>query len=324
MSSPAPNDYLAIVVIGRNEGLRLADSLKSALANNKQVVYVDSGSTDGSLEFAGNLGAHAIALDKSKPFTAARGRKVGFEFLVSNWPEAEYVQFIDGDCILQPGWVEKALVLLNQNPDWAVVCGRRREEFPQASIYNQLLDFEWATPIGISKYSGGDSLMRVSALKASGGWREDIPCGEEPELCVRLRSAGWKIYRADTEMTLHDGKMLHFSQWWRRSTRAGYAYALGAYLHGAPPERHWVKEKRRALFWGGALPLALIALAFITNGLGLLGFSVYLFQWARLSSAARKQGSPIPIAQGFFWVLGKFAEFIGVLQFQRIKRAFRK
>ena len=38
--------------------------------------------------------------------------------------------------------------------------------------------------------------MRVEAFEAVGGYRAQLIAGEEPELCVRLREIGWKIWRS--------------------------------------------------------------------------------------------------------------------------------
>ena len=101
-------------------------------------------------------------------------------------------------------------------------------------------------------------MMRTAALEAVGGFRDDLIAGEEPELCVRLRAKGWRIWRLDTEMALHDAAMTRFQQWWRRTMRTGYAFAQGAYLHGARPERHWIWESRRAWLWGSVAAAGLL------------------------------------------------------------------
>lgn len=248
------------VAIGRNEGDRLVACLASsraALGEGARIVYVDSGSTDGSLAAAARAGAETVALDPAKPFTAARGRNAGIARLREG-TVPDLVQLIDGDCTLEPGWIETARAFLQANPEAAVACGRRRERHPEASVYNRLCDREWDTPVGKARACGGDALMRMDALAAVGGFREDLIAGEEPELCVRLRAAGWEIWRLDAEMTRHDAAMTRFSQWWRRTRRGGHAFAEGAALHGAPPERHCVAETRRALLWGVGVPAAAV------------------------------------------------------------------
>ena len=198
----APDPRIAAVAIGRNEGERLRRCLASMQGRVGRIVYVDSGSTDGSLDAAAAAGAQVVSLDLALPFTAARARNEGFALLGHEAPA--YVQFVDGDCELQPGWLETASAFLDNHPDVAAVCGRRRERHPGQSLYNRLIDCEWDTPVGETRACGGDVLMRRDAFRAVGGFDPALIAGEEPELCVRLRAAGWRIWRLDAEMTLHD------------------------------------------------------------------------------------------------------------------------
>lgn len=295
------------VVIGRNEGARLVACLAALQNRVRRLVYVDSGSTDGSLEAARAAGAEVIRLDLSRPFTAARARNAGLDHLRGDG--ADYVQLIDGDCAVDPGWLAHAADFLDRHPHAAVACGRRRERHPEASVYNRLCDWEWNTPPGPATACGGDALMRRAALEEVGGFDPALIAGEEPELCLRLRRAGWEIWRLDAEMTLHDAHMLRFGQWWQRARRAGHAYAEGAALHGAPPDRHWVAETRRALIWGAGLPVALLLMLAVTPW-ALLGWLVYPAQAARLAA----RGMPAEVAA--FTVLGKFPEALGVLTYR--------
>ena len=89
---------IGIVIIGRNEGERLIRCIQSLHEYIANTVYVDSASTDHSVEAANNLGAHTLALDMLKPFTAARARNAGFAQLLKIFPDTEFVQFVDGDC----------------------------------------------------------------------------------------------------------------------------------------------------------------------------------------------------------------------------------
>ncbi len=306
---------IGVVVIGRNEGQRLICCLKSLSGKGPVVVYVDSGSTDGSMNGAAKLDVIALALDMGITFTAARARNAGFEYLMKISPDLEYVQFVDGDCEVMPEWIEKGVDFLETHQDVAVVGGRCRERYPEKSFYNLMCDLEWNTPIGEAKASGGNALIRVKAFQEAGGFHNQLIAGEEPELCVRLRSAGWKVWRMDAEMVLHDAAMTKFSQWWKRSVRGGYAFAEGAYLHGAPPERHWVKETRRSLLWGLIIPVAAILTGIFCWQCGLIIALIYPLQIFRLSMKNKKELKPRPWLLAGFSVLGKFAELNGQFRF---------
>jgi GT2 family glycosyltransferase len=309
------DSQFGIVAIGRNEGDRLKRCLQS-LPNAAPVVYVDSGSTDGSDIWARDFGAELVRLDRSSPFTAARARNDGFRRLIEIAPHTSFVQFIDSDCELASNWPTAAVDFLQRHEQVAAVFGRRRERYPDRSIYNQLCDWEWDGPPGDALACGGDVMLRASALEAVGGYRDSLIAGEDPELCVRLRAAGWRIFRIRAEMTLHDAAMTRFRQWWQRTRRSGYAFAEGAHLHGAPPERHWVWESRRALIWGLWLPLFCLAAGIILMPWGFASFAVYPAQVIR--QAARENGSfRERITKGVFQVLSRFPEALGQLEFLR-------
>ena len=308
---------IGLVVIARNEGERLRKCLLSVIEQVKHIVYVDSGSTDGSVELARSLKVHVIELDLSVSFTAARARNTGFACLLALNPHIEYVQFIDGDCELVSGWLEFAQNELNAKSDLAIVCGRRREQYPDKSIYNRLCDMEWDTPIGEAKACGGDAMMRVKAFQQVGGFNPTLIAGEEPELCVRLRQMGWQILRLNAEMTLHDAQIMHFKQWWRRAIRAGYAYAEGAWLHGTKPERHWVKESQSILLWGLFIPILVLSMEWFTHGLSLLLLIGYPLLGIRIfvKACSRQIPSENAALYALYCVTGKFPQVLGLLDF---------
>jgi glycosyltransferase involved in cell wall biosynthesis len=303
-----------VVIIGRNEGNRLLRCFQSLSTQVSQLVYVDSGSTDNSVEMARGMGADVVALDMTAPFTAARARNTGFMRMRELDPQAQYVMFVDGDCEVSSDWLKNAVNFLETHLDVAAVCGRRRERFPERSIYNLLCDIEWDTPVGETKACGGDVLMRAEAFESVNGFRPDMIAGEEPELCVRLRSVGWKIWRLDQDMTLHDAAMTRVGQWWKRTVRAGYAFAEGAHLHGSPPERHFVRESRRALIWGLAIPVVAISLTVWLGVWGLAVLLVYLLQILRLALLGNRSMKE-NWWRALFLVIGKFPEAIGQLNY---------
>ena len=307
-------NIIGVVIIGRNEGERLRTCLSSVVNRDCQIVYVDSGSTDTSVRVAKKMGAIVVDLDMSQAFTAARARNAGFSRLLEIDPDVHFVQFVDGDCEVVDDWLLKASEFLQKNSNVAVVCGRRRERFPEHSIYNRLCDFEWDTPAGETKACGGDALMRIDAYQQMGGFRDDLIAGEEPELCVRLRQQGWKVCRLNHEMTLHDAAMTKFIQWWNRSIRTGYAFAEGAYLHGESPEYHWVTESRRSWIWGLTIPLVIFLGTTFFSLWALALFVIYPLQVIRLY----RQGTEsfmINFQRAYFLVLGKFPEMIGQTKF---------
>jgi GT2 family glycosyltransferase len=309
--------HVGVVAIGRNEGPRLHACLRSALRDTPWVVYVDSGSTDGSVEAARALNAAVIELDSSVPFTAARARNAGVARLKSLNSPIMYVQVVDGDCELIEGWIDTALHAIVDEPRVAIVCGRRRERYPAATIYNRLCNMEWNTPIGEAKACGGDALIRLAAFDEVGGYDASVIAGEEPEMCVRMRLAQWKILRIDQDMTLHDARINTFKQWWRRTVRSGHAYAEGFGLHGRAPMQHCRRQIKSTVAWALMLPLIALALAWVTWGASLLLLLGYVVLWWRVRRHRIERGNSREDAALYarYCVLGKFAELAGIAQY---------
>jgi Glycosyl transferase family 2 len=254
-----------------------------------------------------------VELDMCVPFTMARGRNTGFQYLVENFPQLTYVQFIDGDCELLPKWIDEALAALESNTTLAIVCGRRRERFPEASPYNRLADMEWNTPVGETRACGGDMLARAEAIKVVGGYNPKMICGEEPEMCIRLRKKGWRIERIDADMTLHDAAMTRFGQWWKRSIRGGWAVAEGKAMYGQPPESYMVKEDKSGWLWGAIVPALTLGLTWPTHGLSLLLLLGYPVLGWKIYKYRHGQGDDTSNARlyAFFCTVSKLPQVLG-------------
>ncbi len=314
-------EQIGVVVIGRNEGDRLTRCLSSTLGSGP-VVYVDSGSTDGSVENARSAGAVVLQLDRSVAFTAARARNAGFRRLLEGAPAVRFVQFVDGDCEIDAGWPAQGRATLENDPSIAIVCGGLRERSPEASIYNRLGDMEWRKPLGDVEHCGGVFMIRAEVFERVGGFDATIAAGEEPELCCRVRQAGFRVVRLDRPMATHDLNMTRFSQWWRRSFRGGYG-ALRLTLFGPVISRHVFRSQvRSAICWGIGLPITVMAGVCAASATGGWPWSLTLLaiwpvllaaQSLRLAWKASRRGCPASaaLAHGVLTVLWKYAAVAG-------------
>jgi glycosyltransferase involved in cell wall biosynthesis len=255
---------ISVVVIGRNEGERLARCLESIrqmrAVDGIEIIYVDSASKDGSPELAARYGAHAIVLKSERP-TAALGRNAGWRLA-----KAEFVLFLDGDTILHPDFARAALESMMQDPSIVAVWGHRREIHPEVSIYNRTLDLDWVYAPGFTEFCGGDVLMRRHALEEVGGYDSELIAGEEPEMCRRMRARGYRILHIDHPMTGHDLYMTRWSQYWKRATRAGHAFAEVSRRYRDSDDPSWNADRKRNLirgvFWLASLAVAVAASVF--------------------------------------------------------------
>jgi len=304
---------VAAVAIGRNEGARLRDCLTSLQAQLERVVYVDSGSSDGSPALARSLGVEVVELDPAQPFSAARGRNAGVEALrAQGLPDL--VQFIDGDCTLVPGWIAAGVAALEADPGLALVTGWRCEERPAANAFHAMAEIEWHRPAGPIEACGGDMLVRTAAFDAAGGFDPLIVASEDEDFVLRLRAAGHGALRLPQAMTRHDIAMTRLGQWWRRHLRSGQGFAEVGGLHPG----HFAAERRRALLWGGLLPVA--ALAALALGLGWVVAAVlalygasFLHLWHWLRGTGLKPW--LAARTALLFVIVKLPQCLGILRF---------
>jgi cellulose synthase/poly-beta-1,6-N-acetylglucosamine synthase-like glycosyltransferase len=212
-----------------------------------------------------------------------------------------------------------AVQFLIEKPEFAIVWGLRRERYPEKSIYNLLCDIEWQDyPLGETVACGGDAVARIDAIRAVKGYRPDLICGEEPEMCFRLRQAGWRIFHLASPMTLHDAAIYRFSQWWMRMVRTGYGFAQAAALYGAP-----MLETRRSWFWALGIPLAGLMLAPFVGWWSAIVLCIYPIQIIRLSIRGKRPSARENWLRAGALVLGKFPEVLGQFKyfFDRLRRS---
>jgi GT2 family glycosyltransferase len=305
------------VVIGRNEAAHLPRGLASLRGECARVVYVDSGSSDDSVACARSAGARAVELDSAKPFTAARARNEGFAQVVLAWPEVGAVQFLDGDCELAAGWVASAVARLEAEPDVAAVCGMLTERSPKASLWNRLSALEWDAPAGETHSFGGIFMIRRSMLEQVGGFAADMIAGEDPELATRLRVANLRILRLGAPMAIHEAGLATASQWWRRMVRTGHSYAELAERHPDALGGYWSRRLHSIQFWGLALPLLALAIAFL-HPLGLLSLPL---GWGVLAQRVYRRNPRTNAGDAVLYAIScavaKLPHAIGFLHFKR-------
>lgn len=281
------------------------------------VVYADSDSTDGSVERVGREfpNVHVVQVDPSRKMTPARGRNLGMDKLLEVLPDVEFVQLVDGDCDLTPGWLEYGMQYFADHPDVGIISGRLRERDRERNPYHRLADMEWAQPEGETYALGGIMMIRRQVWLDAGGQNADIPAAEEHEFCRRAHEAGWKAMRLAQEMANHDIDMAQFSQWWTRMERMGHSCAQGLWMHrDAPHFRSLVS----VTLWGGVVPAVAMVGALPTLGASLpIAGLGYRRLWRRIAEDRRGRGDSDDDAKLYASAMlaAKLAGTVGVARF---------
>lgn len=214
--------FVSCVIIGRNEERMLAKCIKSIIDSDypqvrREIIYVDSNSIDQSVQIASNFPVTIIRLTTEQQ-SPGLARNEGFKAA-----RGELVHFVDGDMILEPRWLRRAVKESNRE-EVACVAGRIRELNRTNSLFNKLLDFHLCLerPGEVRAPSGG-GLFRSAVLNKVGCYDPELVAGEELELGLRILAAGYKIILTDTIRAYHDAELRNLFDYWRRVVREGYA-----------------------------------------------------------------------------------------------------
>ena len=319
---------IGVVAIGRNEGERLRRCLASVVGRGMpgrlRRFGFDRRQRRRSPE---SMGAEVVELDMSHRRSPPPGRATrAFERLACSLRRREYVQFVDGDCEVVDGWIEPRRSGARRPP-------RRRSRLrPAARAISPTLrsTTAWPTwsgtrPIGEAKSCGGDAMMRVEAFQQVGGFDPTVVAGEEPELCRRLRAAGWKILRIDAEMTRHDAAMTRFAQWWNRQVRSGYGAIDVATRFADEADPLFARQVRSAQRWTIGFTALLVLVCAVGLCLGgrhrawagavgvALVLAIWMFQVLRVAvhGFRRSPNLKTAVAFGVLTMMGKWGFMVG-------------
>lgn len=285
MPAPAPDARWAAVIVNFNAGDELARCVASiehdTSAGTAEIVVVDNGSTDGSLDTITSTSAQIVHSPGNIGY--ARGANLGIAVTRS-----AYVAVINPDVELDRGAPASMCSALDADPRVGVVAPRIRNidgtDYPSArevpgaftSLAHLVLAPVWPSNPWSRRYrqehlqpgvardvdwlSGAAMWFRRDALDDVGGWDERyFMFLEDVDLCVRLRAAGWRVRYEPSGGVVHVGGVSRRSRPYRSIVdhhRSAYRYAA----------IHW-KGVRRLL-----LPVAAVALTVRGAAICGLGF----------------------------------------------------
>lgn len=188
---------LSVVVIARNEARHIARAIESVLQAvenypQTEILLVDSASTDDTVAIASQYPINIVRLHSSWFLSASAGRYVGM-----HRTSGDLILYLDGDMELITDWLDRAARFMMEHPELAGVTGLRcdmqadDEQINGEDIQNPVLGGQ---PVQVKSF-GGCALYRRAALEQVGGFNPFLISNEEPELCMRLRYAGYKLMR---------------------------------------------------------------------------------------------------------------------------------
>ncbi|UCD05132.1 MAG: glycosyltransferase [candidate division WOR-3 bacterium] len=260
--------YVSVVIIGKDEEKNLANCIRSVRdieypAERVEIIYVDNGSHDRSVAIARQQNINTVEERGQYPSPGlARNRGIR---------EAKYdiIHFIDGDMTMDSGYLGKAVRFLDVDKIGCVI-GDVQELGSESSFLSRVLNYPWASrKTGFVEAPGGGGTFRKSVLEAVEGYNPYVLKGQETEIGYRIREEGYRIYKIDHLMAMHDYGINRLDDLVKRSYRMGSSYGM---IMTMPQVGSYADLTRRArsLFVQGMLLTVVIAMLIITGRLFLL------------------------------------------------------
>ena len=185
---------VTFVIIGRNESQHLPRTFRSVLKVTNNIIFVDSNSSDNSVQIAKDFNIKTILRVTSSYGTAALSRSVGATHV-----STKYIHFLDGDETIEKDWVDKALLKIKSDKNIAGVHGYKKVFKKNDKDYTILSDkADWEPD-----YLQGAFLIDRKIYEMSGGMETRIFGEEERDLYLRVKSLGYEIWYIHELMASH-------------------------------------------------------------------------------------------------------------------------
>lgn len=226
---------VSIIMKTLNEERRIAAAIESALkalaaVGGGEVIVADSGSSDRTVEIASAYPVKVAQIEAPARPSCGLGPQLGFQY-----SEQPFVCLMDGDMLLDEGFLPEALAYLSAHPQAAGVTGHVVEMNVENLEFTRRV--RRASPenrIGAIDRMNGGGLYRRAAIEQAGYFSDRNLHGyEEFDLGLRLRSMGWTLHRLDRPFVQHFGHTLNAYALLVRRWKSKYLRGVGELLRAA-------------------------------------------------------------------------------------------
>lgn len=176
---------ISIIIANYNYGHYLVETIESALAQTYtplEIIYIDDGSTDNSLEIAQRYPITVLAQQNQGVSTARNN--------AAEYAQGEYILFLDSDDLLFPEAVEALKTRLDAEGSRAGFAYGQLQYFGEKNGIFTSRAFD-PKALGHENYIQTSALIRLEAFRAIGGFDRGFDLREDWELFIRLVHTGW-------------------------------------------------------------------------------------------------------------------------------------
>lgn len=290
---------VSVIIKTLNEAKRIARTIEFALAGlpvgpsgrQGEVIIADSGSSDATIEIASRYPVRIVQIESPAKPSCGIGPQLGYQYA-----RHDLVCLLDGDMDLDPDFLPEAIAYLDKHPQAGGVTGHVEEMMLGNLEYTRRVQRNAPeNRIGSIDRMNGGGLYRRAAIDSSGYMTDRNLHGyEEFDLGVRLRHAGWQLYRLDRRFVRHYGHAVNSYKLLVRRWKTKYLFGIGELLRasvGKPYFGQLIKELPELKLWAVVscwilfsiglllfIPDKLVALATV---MGIFAALVALMSWRK-------------------------------------------
>jgi len=266
---------ISIIIPAFNEEKFIGQCLQSILLLNKstfdyEVIVVDNGSSDNTVEIAKESGANVLI--KSEGNVSAV-RNYG-----AKSAKGEFLAFVDSDCIVSQDWLANAVDSLAKNNVDAV--GAFPESPPNSGWIAKVLQENAKNKVGenIKYLPACNVIVKSDVFWSVGGFNEELETNEDVDFSAKLVAAGYRIFADKNLKVCHLDVPLDLSGFIKREIWHG-KNALSVFLESVKQVRN-LKVILYSLAFAFLIllfPISLMAILFYNNyALILIAISILL------------------------------------------------
>ena len=223
MKSDSVQPRVAITILiwnGKEDTLKCLRSLREDTYGNKQIIIVDNGSTDDSVEKIRLLFPEVIVLRMGKNLGFTGGNNAGIRHALEM--SVDYIYLLNNDTTVEPGALGRLVEAAEANPEAGLVAPVIHDLDPPRAIWfaGSALSLRHAAawhdnshepsltelPYEVPWATGCAMLIRAELLRELGGFDDRYFLSwEDVDLSLRVRKAGKKVMVAPMARIYHKG-----------------------------------------------------------------------------------------------------------------------
>ncbi len=197
---------ISVVVPVYNEESHIRETLEGLLEEKKrnslidEIYVIDNYSTDNSFQIISDIdGIHSFQAEGN----ISQIRNAGAEHCT-----ADIIAFIDGDCVVQPGWSRASVGLVERHKEqWSDIVFGSAVMIPEKATW---IESVWFKPIsdgskGNNHINSGNLLMSKALFQRLSGFNVLLSTSEDLDICQRAIEIGAALVEDKTIMVRHMG-----------------------------------------------------------------------------------------------------------------------